>query len=247
VVGSLLLRGMLAGMIAGFLAAIFGSLAGEPAIERAIAYESAAARAAGQEEDAPELVSREVQRGAGLLSAGGVYGAAIGGFFGLAFAFAYGRFGGADPRVVSALLAGAGFVAIGLAPELKYPANPPAIGAEETIGARTALFFCMSLVSVLSMILAAMMRDALVRRCGAWNAGLVQVTLFIGMVGAAAFLLPPVHEVPAEFPADVLWSFRIAALGVQAVLWAALGVGFGLLTTWSGSGRWGRARLTRLL
>jgi len=95
-VGSLLLRGMLAGVLAGLLAAMFGALIGEPSIERAIAYESAAAQAAGEPPE-PAIVSREVQRGAGLLTAGAVYGAALGGIFGLAFAFAYCRIGGTDP------------------------------------------------------------------------------------------------------------------------------------------------------
>lgn len=232
-VGGLLARGMLAGALAGLLAACFAALAGEPSIERAIAFESAALEAAGQAPE-PSIVSREVQRGAGLLTAGAIYGAAIGGFFGLSFAFAYGRVGGADPRAVSALLACAGFIAIGLAPELKYPANPPAVGAEETLGARTALFFGMMLISVLAMILAAAARDNLRLWFDDWNAGLVQAAIFLLVVGGAAYLLPRVDEVPAAFPADLLWNFRIAALGAQAVLWAALGLGFGILARRAG-------------
>ncbi|WOJ88308.1 CbtA family protein [Methylocapsa polymorpha] len=228
-VGSLLLRGMLAGVLAGLLAVMFGALIGEPSIERAIAYESAAAQAAGEPPE-PAIVSREVQRGAGLLTAGAVYGAALGGVFGLAFAFAYGRIGGTDPRIVSAFLAGAGFVAIALVPALKYPANPPAIGAAETIGARTALYFIMALGSLLAMIIVAMIGQWLADRVGDWNAGFACAALFVAAVGAAAFLLPPVDEVPTEFPADLLRRFRLASLGVQAVLWAALGLSFGAMT-----------------
>ena len=36
--------------------------------------------------------------------------------------------------------------------------------------------------------------------------------------------------VPAAFPATALWRFRLASVGVQAVLWATLGIGFGALT-----------------
>ncbi|MGH6853310.1 MAG: CbtA family protein, partial [Methylocella sp.] len=138
-VSGLLLRGLLAGILAGILAAGFSVLAGEPSIERAIAFETAMERAAAQPPE-PPIVSRSVQRGAGLLTAHIVYGAAIGGLFGLVFALAYGRVDGFDPKALSALLAFAGFVAMVLVPELKYPANPPAIGAPETIGARTALY-----------------------------------------------------------------------------------------------------------
>lgn len=238
-VGSLLLRGMLAGLFAGLLASAFGALVGEPSIARAIAYESAAAQAAGAPPE-PEIVSRELQRGAGLLTAGAVYGAAIGGMFGIAFAFAYGRIGGTDPRAVSALLACAGFVVIALVPALKYPANPPAIGAAETIGGRTALFFIMALGSIGAMIVAAVIRRTAADRLGAWGGGLVAAVVFVATVALAAFLLPPVDEIPADFPSDLLWRFRLASLGVQAVLWSALGLGFAAMTP-SGSKR-GAAR-----
>src|ERR1700730_12030131 len=93
----------------------------------------------------PAIVSRSVQRGAGLFTAYVVYGAATGGLLSLAFALAYGRVNGFDPKGLSALLAFAGFVAMVLVPELKYPANPPA-----TIGARTALYFAMLAISLLA-------------------------------------------------------------------------------------------------
>jgi hypothetical protein len=220
---------MIAGLLAGLLAAAFGALVGEASIARAIAYESAAAQFAGEAPE-PEIVSREVQRSVGLLTAGGVYGAAIGGLFGLAFAFANGRFGRIDPRAVAALLACAGFIAIALAPALKYPAAPPVVGAAETIGARTAAYFVMALGSALAMIVAAMIGRTASARLGAWSGGLIGAAVFLGTVAVAAFLLPPAAEAPADFPADLLWRFRLASLGVQAVLWGGLGLGFAALT-----------------
>ena len=103
-VSGLLLRGLLAGILAGVLAAGISFLAGEPSIERAIAFETALEQAAGQPSE-PEIVSRSVQRGAGLLTAYIVYGAAIGGLFSLVFALAYGRVNGFDPKALAALLA----------------------------------------------------------------------------------------------------------------------------------------------
>jgi predicted cobalt transporter CbtA len=41
--------------------------------------------------------------------------------------------------------------------------------------------------------------------------------------------MPTVNEVPPNFPATVLWRFRIASLGTQLVLWSTLGLGFGFL------------------
>lgn len=228
-VSGLLLRGVLAGLLAGMLAAAFASVAGEPSIERAIAFESAADAAAGQT-PATEIVSRSVQRGAGLFTASLVYGAALGGLFSLAFALAYGRVGEFDPRTLSALLAAAGFVALVLVPELKYPANPPAIGEAATIGARTALYFALLAISFLAMILAAMLALPLAARFGAWNGTLIAAAVFVVVAGIASLAMPPVDEVPAGFPANVLWNFRLASIGARAVLWGSLGSGFGGMT-----------------
>src|SRR5580698_6357608 len=121
---TLLLRGMLVGIVAGLLVLAFARLIGEPQVERAIAFETQMDQAKGEAPE-PEMVSRKVQRNIGLLTGAVVYGAAIGGIFALVLAFALGRMGVTRPRVLSALLAGMGFVAIVLVPTLKYPANPP--------------------------------------------------------------------------------------------------------------------------
>jgi hypothetical protein len=241
VVSGLLLRGLVAGLLAGLLAAGFSFLAGEPSIERAIAFETAVEQAAAQPAQ-PEIVSRSVQRGTGLLTAYLAYGAAIGGLFSLVFALAYGRVNGVDPKALSALLAFAGFVAMVLVPELKYPANPPAIGAPETIGARTALYFAMLAISVLAMFLAATLALAFSARLGAWNGALVSAAVFVAVAGVAALALPSIDEVPVDFPASVLWNFRVASIGARAVLWAALGLAFGgMAQIWLRGGKPGRA------
>jgi Probable cobalt transporter subunit (CbtA) len=225
---TLLLRGMLAGVLAGLLAVGFATLFGEPQIELAIGFESLMEHAAGHAPE-PELVSRAVQRSAGLLTAGMASGAALGGIVALVFAFAYQRIGRFSPRALAALLAGAGFVAIVLVPQLKYPANPPSIGAPETIGMRTALYFEIMLIAVAALVLAVLLGRRLLARFGGWNASLVATLAFICIVTLVQFVLPDVNEVLDGFPAVVLWRFRIAALGIQFVLWASFGVIFGVL------------------
>jgi hypothetical protein len=229
VVSGLLLRGLLAGLLAGFLAAGFAFVAGEPSIERAIAFEHAADAAVGRAPE-PEIVRRSVQRGAGLFTASVVYGAALGGLFSLVFALAYGRVGGFYPRALSGLLAAAGFLTLVLVPELKYPANPPVIGAAATIGARTALYFALLAISLLAMILAATLFPPLAARFGRWNGALAAAAVFVAVVGIAALALPPIDEVPDGFPANVLWNFRLASIGARAVLWGTLGLAFGGMT-----------------
>src|ERR1700734_2495935 len=63
-----LLRGMLVGVVAGLLVFAFARLIGEPQVERAIAFETSMDQAKGEAPE-PEMVSRKVQKGFGLLTA----------------------------------------------------------------------------------------------------------------------------------------------------------------------------------
>jgi predicted cobalt transporter CbtA len=220
---------MLVGIVAGLLVFVCARWLGEPQVERAIAFESSMDQAKGEPPE-PEMVSRKVQRGVGLLTGVVIYGAAIGGIFGLVFALAYGRIGDLSPRALSALLAAISFVTIVLVPNLKYPANPPAVGNPETIGARTAAFFLLIAFSIAAMVLAIQVRGRISLRYGAWNGFLLSGVLFIVVMCVVSHFLPEIDEIPAGFPASLLWRFRVAALELQAVLWIVIGLLFGWLT-----------------
>jgi predicted cobalt transporter CbtA len=200
--------------------------------DRAMSHDHALAHEkAGAGEEQTELVSRPVQAGLGLFIAVMVYCTAFGGLFGLAFAFAWGRLPGAfTPQAVAAILAATGFVAICLVPGLKYPANPPAVGDADTIGVRTALYFIMIAISLAAMIASIALKRRLALQFGEWNAILLVAACYIVLVALAAFVLPAVDEVPAAFPAAVLWKFRVASVGAQCIMWATLGVLFGGMT-----------------
>jgi predicted cobalt transporter CbtA len=240
--GTLLVRGMLCGIVAGLLCFSFLKIVGEPQVDRAIAFETqldeAKARAEAQaliakglpaprEEPEPELVSRRVQAGIGLFTGVMVYNVAFGGLFALAFGLAYGRMGDCDPRATAALLAVLGVVAIYIVPNIKYPANPPSVGDPATIGTRTALYFSMIAISLAAMIAAGMLRLRLLARHGPWNAFLIAAAAYLIVVVIVGLALPPVDEVPAEFPAVVLWRFRIASAGAQLIMWTTIGLLFG--------------------
>lgn len=227
-IGSLLLRGMLAGILAGLLAFGFGYVFGEPSVEQAIVLEEQAAEAAGEVGE-PGLVSREVQATIGLLTATVVYGSAIGGLFALVFAFANGRVGNLSPRALAAMLAAVAFLAVYLIPGLKYPANPPAVGIPETIGYRTGLYFFTVAFTIVVMGFAVTLQRSLAARIGNWNGGILAGVAFATIMGVVLLLLPEINEVAPEFPAALLWEFRIASLGLQAVLWAAIGLAFGAM------------------
>jgi uncharacterized membrane protein len=165
----------------------------------------------------------------GLFFATGLSGVLVGGVFGLVFAYFRGRMDSESDWIRSLSLAAALFAGAVLAPFLKYPANPPTVGDPATIGDRTIAYFAMVGLSLLA-ILAAWYVSKLLKERGA-SAPVRQVTVGLGLVTVLIGLMLglPATTDPGEFPAGLLWSFRLSSLGTQLVLWAGLGVLFGLL------------------
>lgn len=226
---TLLLRGMLVGLIAGLFVFAFAHWAGEPSVDKAIAFETSMDQAKGEAPE-PEMVSRKIQKSVGLLTGAVVYSTALGGIFGLVFAFVRGRLSLARPRVLAVWLAVLGFITIVLVPSLKYPANPPSVGNPETIGVRTGAYFLIIAISLTAMMLAVQVGRHWSRSLGSWNASLLSALLFLLLVGVMSYFLPHIDEVPTGFPASLLWKFRIASWETQVVLWSTLGLFFGWLT-----------------
>ncbi|MGV4985996.1 CbtA family protein [Streptomyces sp. NRAIS4] len=220
----LLVRGMLAGLAAGVLALIVAYVLGEPNVDKAISFEEAHSH-----EHEMEAVSRSLQSTAGLATGVLVYGVAFGGIAALAFCFALGRMGRFGPRATALLLSGCALLAVYVVPFLKYPANPPSIGNADTIGKRTTLYFLMMLLSILLAVAATILGKRLAPRLGTWWATVVAVAAFVVVIGLAYQFLPVVNEVPKDFPATLLWRFRLSALAIQTALWGGFGLAFGEL------------------
>jgi predicted cobalt transporter CbtA len=230
-VAQYLRRGLAAGLLAGLLAGLFAFFVGEPLLDQAIALEESAAhegRGHSHGGGSEEVFSRATQK-AGLFFATGLSGIFFGGLFGLAFAYFRGRLGCQSDWGHSMSLAAAVFAAVVLLPFLKYPANPPTVGDPDTIGIRTVAYFTLVGCSLLA-VLGAWYASGLLRERGvspparhlAVGLGLVAVIsgMFVG--------LPPAVD-PGDFPAGLLWNFRLSSLGTQLVLWTGLGVMFGVL------------------
>jgi predicted cobalt transporter CbtA len=222
---NLLVCGLIAGLCGGLLATGFARVVGEGPVDRAIAFEQQRASAAHEHEEAP-VVSRAVQKSFGLVTAAVVYGLSIGGLFALAFAAVYGRVGRASPARTSILLAAFAFVVVFLVPFVKYPANPPSVGDPDTITKRTAVYLVMILVSLLSAIAALRLRGLLAEHRAGSVASVAAGAAYLVVVVAAGLALPSVHEVPPTFPAETLFRFREASIGMQAVLWTTIGLVF---------------------
>jgi magnesium-transporting ATPase (P-type) len=225
---SLLVRGLIAGAFAGVLAFVFALIFGEPQIDKAIAFEESLAALSNAPAE-PEVVSRATQSTIGLFTGTVIMGVALGAIFAIVFAWAYGRVGALGARATSALLALGAFAAVTLVPSTKYPANPPTVGNPDTIDRRTLLFVAMIAISVLAMIAAWRLWRQLAPHLGAWNSAIVSGLVFIAVIAVAELILPAVQETPRGFPSDLLWHFRIASIGLNATLWAGIGLGFGAL------------------
>jgi hypothetical protein len=219
---------MLAGIAAGLLTFGFARVVGEPQVNQAISFEEKAEAAHGDAHE-PELVSRDTQAGLGLLTGVVVYGAAFGGLFSLVFAYAYGRVGALSARALSAWLALGAFIALVIVPNIKYPANPPSVGDPETIGVRTGLFFLMIAISLTTMVFSLKVRRRAAMKLGTWNGSIVAGLVFVAIIAAVQLSMPAINEVPAAFPAVLLWKFRVAAIGMQAIMWTTIGLLFGAL------------------
>jgi hypothetical protein len=257
----LILRGVLAGAVAGLLAFLFARVLAEPQINKAIDYESgrdaaqaALDKAAGLPAAAadPDLFSRTVQADVGIGVGLIVFGMAMGALFAVVYTVCLGRVGGLRARGLALLVAGGGFLGMYLVPFLKYPANPPAIGHEDTIKSRTGLYLIMVVCSIAFLAGAVWLGRRLQARFGNWNATLLAAAAFVVAIGIVMILLPPLGhlaynkenfgdhatETPLPltdskgnivfpgFPADVLFSFRLYSVGAQLLLWSAIGLVF---------------------
>ncbi len=217
-------RGLLSGAIASVAAFVFARTFVEPVIDQAIAYEEA--QEAGHEHGV-ELFTRGVQANIGMGFGVLAFGVAMGALFAVAYTVAYGRVGNLSPRLLSVLLAGGMFLSLYVIPFLKYPANPPAVSLDETIRQRTLLYLMIVVLSAVLLVAAVWMGRNLMERYGAWSATLIAVAAYVVAVAIVMLLLPTIDETPDDFPADVLYEFRLYSLGTQFVLWAIIAVAFG--------------------
>ena len=177
-----------------------------------------------------EVFSRSIQK-VGLFFAMGLSGVFVGGLFGMAYAYFRGRLASGSEWNRSLSLAGATFVGAFLIPFVKYPANPPGVGDPATIGSRTVSYFAMVALSLL-VVLGAWYAARALRVRGGVNAPARHLAVGLGAAVAVGvlFLVLPAAPDPGEFPAGLLWDFRLSSLGTQLVLWTGLGVAFGLLS-----------------
>ncbi len=213
-------RGLLAGLLAGVLAGIFAFVFAEPILDRAIALEN----------EHHEAVFDRGEQKVGLILATTLYGSAVGALFGLLAGYFRRRSSLRSEWLRSLALSGAVFLGAVLLPFLKYPPNPPGVGADPaTLAERTLAYLAIVVLGLLAVFaawrFARRLEDvsAVARKLAA---GGVLVVLWASLYLA----MPDFDRVGTSGPVPValIWEFRLSSLGTQAVLWAGIGCIFGL-------------------
>ncbi|NYE36658.1 putative cobalt transporter CbtA [Nocardioides cavernae] len=232
-----LVHGLVAGLLAGIAAFVVAYTVGEPQIDKAIALEEAASapasdghdhthadsdESAGHSHGDEAAVSRTAQSTVGLATGTLAVGVVLGGFTGLLAALGLGRLGSLRPAASTALLAAIGAVSFSIVPFLKYPATPPAVGSGETIDSRTAVYFGFVAVSVAGAVAAIALARWGARRWSGVPGVLAGLGAYALVVVVAAVAFPKIDEL-GDFPAGILWDFRVSSLLTLLAMWAVIG------------------------
>lgn len=238
--------GVLSGLVAGIVSFIFARIFIEPQVAKAIDYEDVRSHAeselaGGAHDHGHELFSRSVQENVGAGVGTIVFAVAVGALFAVAFTVAWAILGRrrpeTDPRTLAASLGGVAFVAVIGVPFFVYPPNPPAVGEEDTIGARSGAYLTLTLVSIVLAIGAVVLAVWLSDRIGVLRAGVSSTVAYLIGVTITSALLPTFQEVPGPvmdgdrivapgFPGQVIADYRVYAIANQVVLWTVLTVVF---------------------
>lgn len=240
-------RYLVPGVVGGIVCFAFSRMMIEPLIGAAVDYEGAREHAEAQlagddHAHGHELFTRSVQENVG--AAVGIIAMAVA--MGVLFAVAYRlirttlekRGLAPDPAAMALLLSAGMFTAFNVVPGLKYPPNPPTVGLDETMAARTSAFLSITVISVVAACVAVAVGVAWLRRWGTWAATALAAGGYLVVMLVAFAALPGFHEIPGPvsgpdgvlvdgFPAQLLAEFRTYSVLNQALMWTAIG------TTWA--------------
>jgi predicted cobalt transporter CbtA len=205
---------VLAGLLAGLAAAGFHWIFTEPLIDRAVAMEEHAHESSGAFHTEP-VVGRPVQK-LGLFIGFLLYGGAWGILFGL-LAYAIRPWFadmGRQGFFLSVLLGWA----VAIFPLLKYPANPPGVGAAETIGYRQELFLVFIALSLIGTFAALGVERSFRHIRRARVVILISYLTYLVVI----FVALPSNPDPVKLPFEIVREFRVFSLAGQLLFWTTM-------------------------
>jgi len=121
--------------------------------------------------------------------------------------------------------------AITVAPWLKYPPNPPAVGDPDSVGERERLFVL--LIVLAALLLAGLAHlSARLRRADWPDDRRVAAVVGAGLIAfAVLFAAMPASPDDVSVPANLVWQFRLNSLTGNLLVWTLLTVGLGVVWT----------------
>lgn len=214
---------LFSGALAGVILAILNQGIVEPYIERAIAIENQRAAGKGEMINPIEFQAYRVWQKSGSIVAGAVLGMSYGSLLGLVFAYGRNSLPGSTNIKKALVLAAIMWFTLYVVVELKYPANPPAVGDHATIGLRQSLWVAMIAISGLSAL-----GLAIARR---WMKGAANFAAPIAYatIVTAAFAALPANPDAITAPMDLVNGFRVASGATMTIFWLAMGAILGVL------------------
>ncbi|MDA0733745.1 MAG: CbtA family protein [Chloroflexi bacterium] len=230
----ILLIAVVVGVVSGLIVGGFHNLFTVPVMERAIVLEEGRAAAEGAVDVGGVEVPLGVQRiglvfGVAIITA--VYGLLFTGGYWLTRRIAPNW----HPLAIALLVGVLGFWTFSLFPFIKYPVNPPGVGAESTLLSRQyfqLVTIFLSAAATIGVLLAIKLINTgateLSQRAPKYLGLAVAYLIFVGIV----LLLVPSNPDPVPVPIDLLELFRALTMIGHFLQWMLLGLGVGLVIMW---------------
>ncbi len=220
---------LLSGALAGFIHGAVNFAIVEPYLDQAIGIENQNLFASGEEEDTPQFWAeydgyRDWQK-SGQILAGVILGISMGSMFGIVFALSRNSLPGCNDVKKSVILACVMWFTLIFIPFLKYPANPPTVGEEDTVIFRSILYLSFIAISGIGAV-----SFYQISKKFEGNKKLVSLIGY-GIFISTAFIVMPANPDEITAPISLVSEFRfMSILGISS-FWISVGIILGLFWT----------------
>jgi predicted cobalt transporter CbtA len=217
---------LLSGAFAGFIHGTVNFVIVEPYLDQAIGIENQNLFASGEEKDTPQFWVeydgyRDWQK-SGQILAGVILGVSMGSLFGIVFALSRRSLPGSNDVKKSVILACVMWFTLIFIPFLKYPANPPTVGEEDTVVLRSILYLSFIAISGIGAV-----SFYQVSKKFEGNKKLVALVGY-GILISIAFIAMPVNPDEITAPMLLVNEFRLMSILGISSFWMSVGIILGL-------------------
>ena len=217
---------LLSGAFAGLIHGVVNFAIVEPYLDQAIGIENQNLFASGDEKDTPQFWAeydgyRDWQK-SGQILAGVILGISMGSLFGIVFALSKHSLPGCNYVKKSVILACVMWFTLIFLPFLKYPANPPTVGEEDTVILRSILYLSFIAISGIGAVVFYQVSKKI-------NSNKKFVSLVgYGIFMSVAFIAMPANPDEITAPMSLVDEFRfMSILGISS-FWISVGIILGL-------------------